>query len=284
VKHEMIAAPSGIGYPIWQAGAGTPLVLLHGFTGSHETWRDLTEHLTSTHLVVALDLPGHGMSTLPDSLSWTFASVVDDLAWMIATLPSGNADVLGYSMGGRVALALTVEHPERVRRLVLESASPGIADQRERRQRQAADEQLAARIRREGVETFVTYWEALPMWETQAAIPDVVRERQRQTRLGHTSDGLATNLLATGTGAQESYWADLAKLKTPVMVIAGELDLKFAQIAARMTEAMPNAQLEIVAGAGHAVHLEQPAEYVQRVALFLEQTGVDKKMKRSDRD
>ena len=68
------------------------------------------------------------------------------------------------------------------------------------------------------------------------------------------------------------------------MLIAGGLDLKFAQIAARMTEAMPNAQLEIVAGAGHAVHLEQPAEYVQRVALFLEQTGVDKKMKRSDRD
>lgn len=280
----MIAAPSGIGYPIWQAGAGTPLVLLHGFTGSHETWRDLTEHFTSNHLVITLDLPGHGMSTLPDSRSWTFASVVDDLAWMIATLPGGNADVLGYSMGGRIALALAAKHPERVRRLVLESASPGIADRRERRQRQAADEHLAARIRREGVETFVAYWEALPMWESQAAIPDAVRERQRQTRLGHTSDGLAANLLATGTGAQESFWADLAKLKSPVMLIAGELDLKFAQIAARMSEVIPKAKLEIVAGAGHAVHLEQPAEYVQRVALFLEQTGVDKKMKRSDRD
>jgi 2-succinyl-6-hydroxy-2,4-cyclohexadiene-1-carboxylate synthase len=269
MSHDLVTAPSGITYPVWHAGTGDPLLLLHGFTGSHETWRPLVDDLTRNHLVITLDLPGHGSSQLPASPDWTFASVIDDLAWIIKSLPGGTADVVGYSMGGRLALALAIRHPERVRRLVLESASPGIADDQERAARKRADEQLAARILSDGLEAFVAHWERLPMWESQATLPASIRERQRRIRLGHSAAGLAASLRATGSGAQPSYWDRLVELTRPVLLVAGAKDLKFSRIASRMHGTIPDAWLEIVPSAGHAVHLEQPERYVQLISRFL---------------
>lgn len=271
MKPDLVTAPSGIGYPVWQAGLGRPLLLLHGFTGSHETWRNLAACLSADHRVTTLDLPGHGRSALPTSQSWSFASVVSDLAWLVASLSGGAADVLGYSMGGRLALALAETHPDRVRRLILESASPGIGAELERLERQRADERLADRILNEGLAAFVADWERLPLWASQAALSETDRERQRHIRLGHTAAGLAANLWATGTGVQPSYWEQLAGLQPPTLLIAGELDHKFAQIAAAMHEAIPISRLEIVPGAGHAVHLEQPATHLRHVSQFLSQ-------------
>ncbi|MCA9878187.1 MAG: 2-succinyl-6-hydroxy-2,4-cyclohexadiene-1-carboxylate synthase [Thermomicrobiales bacterium] len=272
MRSELVVAPGGIGYPFWQTGAGRPLVLLHGFTGSHETWLPLVTRFAETRLVATLDLPGHGRSQLPSSQTWSFASVVDDLAWLIAALPGGAADLLGYSMGGRIALALAATHPDRVRNLVLESASPGIADDQERDMRVRADAHLADRLQESGIEAFVADWEQLPMWQSQAKLSEHDRERQRRIRLSHTPDGLAANLRATGAGAQPSYWAQLSSLQMPALLIAGGLDRKFTHIANAMNAAIPNSWLEIVPNAGHAVHLEQPAVYVQLVSQFLNRT------------
>ena len=269
MNHHLVTAPSGIAYPVWLAGTGDPLLLLHGFTGSHETWEHLSKAFADDHLVITLDLPGHGDSRLDPSQDLSFARVVDDLAWIVDTLAGGKTDLAGYSMGGRLALALAVSWPDRVRRLILESASPGIADVDERLARHRADEQLASLILSEGLDAFVARWETMPMWESQAVLSEPVRERQRQFRLGHTAAGLAANLRATGTGAQDPYWDRLGELTVPVMLIAGELDQKFAQIAALMHDAMPDSRLEVVGNAGHAVHLEQPNRYSQLVSEFL---------------
>lgn len=280
-----ITAPSGIGYPVWVAGVGPPLVLLHGFTGSHETWQHLVAQLSESHRVASLDLPGHGISDTHDKQTWTFTNVVDDLAWLIESQLGGSADVLGYSMGGRLALALAVTHPARVRNLILESASPGIADSQERRARQLADEQLAERILTGGLEAFVAHWEGLPMWESQAGLPASDRLRLRQLRLEQNPAGLASNLRATGTGKQPAYWDRLAGLMTPALLIAGGLDTKFAHIATSMHEALPQSRLEIVANAGHAVHLERPTRYIELVSDFLDQFALSAtETKRSERD
>jgi 2-succinyl-6-hydroxy-2,4-cyclohexadiene-1-carboxylate synthase len=285
MTEAMVTAPSNIGYPIWRTGVGAPLLMLHGFTGSHKTWHRFVDCLSANHLVATLDLPGHGTSVAPVGQDWTFETVINDLAWIIESQFGGEADILGYSMGGRIALALAAAHPARVRRLIVESASPGIADEQERQARQRADERLAERILRDGLDEFIAGWERLPMWESQAHLPQADRERQRQIRLGHTAAGLAANLRATGTGAQPSYWERLADVRTPTLLIAGELDHKFAQIAAQIHEELPDSRLEIVANAGHAVHLEQPARYVQVVSDFLDQPVLSTShVKRSDRD
>lgn len=264
-----MAVPSGMTYPVWRKGAGATLLLLHGFTGSHETWHRVSDRLADGRQVVTLDLPGHAQQEILATQSFSFSTVVDDLASIIESLPGGVADVLGYSMGGRLALALAIDHPEQVRSLILESASPGIADEHERRTRQVADERLADRIVQRGLEDFVDYWEALPMWESQAVLAAEVRNRQRNIRLDHTPAGLAANLRATGTGAQPSFWEQLPHLATPTLLIAGELDEKFAQVARRMHDTVPVSRLEIVSNAGHAVHLEQSAGYVWLVSQFL---------------
>jgi 2-succinyl-6-hydroxy-2,4-cyclohexadiene-1-carboxylate synthase len=283
--YAMVTAPSGITYPVRRTGDGTPLLLLHGFTGSHETWCHLVDQLADDHLVTTIHLPGHGESAAAASNVWTFATVIEDLAWIIGTLPGATADILGYSMGGRIALALAATHPNRVRRLILESASPGISDEQERRARQIADERLAERILHDGLDAFIASWELLPMWESQTGLSTADRERQRQIRLSNTATGLAANLRATGTGAQPSYWNRLADLRAPTLLITGELDHKFAQFAARMHAELPDARMEVVANAGHAVHLEQPARYVQIVSDFLHQPVPGKsQVKRSDRD
>jgi 2-succinyl-6-hydroxy-2,4-cyclohexadiene-1-carboxylate synthase len=173
-------------------------------------------------------------------------------------------------MGGRVALGVAQRYPEIVSALILESASPGISNDREREARTKADELLADQILAGGVREFVAKWEALPMWESQQRVPSERRERQREIRLQNRAEGLAGSLRGMGSGAQASLWGDLNELHVPTLVIAGERDTKFAGIATRMSKLMRNAELWIAPNTGHAVHLEQPASYAARVVQFAE--------------
>ena len=128
-----VALPDGVEIRVVDRGSGpkTPVLLVHGFTGSAEAWSDdLIRALTASgRRVVAVDLPGHGGSdTPPEPERYGMERVVDDLTRILEHLDIRKADWIGYSMGGRVALGAAVLAPEGIRRLVLEGASPGIAD------------------------------------------------------------------------------------------------------------------------------------------------------------
>jgi 2-succinyl-6-hydroxy-2,4-cyclohexadiene-1-carboxylate synthase len=251
-------------------GEGAPLVLLHGFTGSSATW---APHVASWPArAIAVDLPGHGQTDAPaDSARYRMEATVADLVALLDQLGVERAHVLGYSMGGRVALHLAAAHPERVATLILESASPGLATQAERAARVAADTALAASIGRDGIAAFVDRWEALQLWASQARLPDAVRAGLRAQRLNNRPLGLANSLRGLGTGAQAPLHYRLADLPVPALVIAGMLDAKFAAIARAMAAALPQGRLALVPEAGHAVHLEQPALFDRLVAEFLEE-------------
>lgn len=178
-------------------------------------------------------------------------------------------DLVGYSMGGRLALHQALRAGDRVRRLVLESASPGLATEEERAARRGADEALALRIVDEGVEAFVDAWEALPLFETQRRLPDDVRWRHREGRLANDPHSLGAALQGLGTGSLPSAWDRLREVKAEVLVLAGEYDDKFADIGRRMTEHLPRAQLAVIEGAGHTIHLERPDAWLDLVCGFL---------------
>jgi 2-succinyl-6-hydroxy-2,4-cyclohexadiene-1-carboxylate synthase len=255
---------------IEQTGAGPPLLLLHGFTGSSATWSWHATHFAPHFRVIALDLIGHGSSDAPpDPERYRMERCVEDVLAALDALGVARANLLGYSMGGRVALHLAVAAPARISALVLESSSPGIADLAERRARIAADEALADAIEREGLEVFVDRWERLPLFASQATLPRDVRARLRAQRLGNQPRGLANSLRGMGAGRQEPLWERLAALDIPVLLIAGELDAKYCAIARRMAASLPGSQTAIVTGAGHAVHLEQPDLFAQHVIRFL---------------
>ena len=96
---------------------------------------------------------------------------------------------------------------------------------------------------------------------------------QREIRLAHRPVGLANSLRGLGQGTQPSFWNRLGEIEIPVLLIAGELDRKFRDIASRMNDRIPASELAIVPDAGHAVHLEQPLAYVTHVEQFLARTG-----------
>jgi 2-succinyl-6-hydroxy-2,4-cyclohexadiene-1-carboxylate synthase len=169
----------------------------------------------------------------------------------------------GYSMGGRIALHAALSLRDRVGRLVLIGASPGIADPAERAARAVADAELADRIEAIGLEAFVREWEEQPLF---AGMPRGVAEIAHADRMRSTAAGLAAALRGLGTGAMPSLWDRLGELAMPVELVVGERDVKFRAIAERMEAALPDARLHVVAGAGHAAQLEAP-EAVAEVAL-----------------
>jgi 2-succinyl-6-hydroxy-2,4-cyclohexadiene-1-carboxylate synthase len=257
-------------YHIEESGAGLPLVLLHGFTGSCESWRRLVPRLSEQFQVICIDLPGHGRTPAPaDPARCALPMVADDIARILVEHGAAPAHLLGYSMGARLALGVALLHPDVVRSLILESGSPGLASEAERAERRASDTALAERIERDGIAAFVDEWERLPLWESQRRLPTNVRQRQRAKRLRNHPEGLAASLRGMGTGAQPSYWNDLPRLAVPTLLITGALDHKFSAIAGQMRMYCPACTHRVIAEAGHTPHLEQPDAFVAQVEGFL---------------
>jgi 2-succinyl-6-hydroxy-2,4-cyclohexadiene-1-carboxylate synthase len=224
------------------------VVLLHGFTQTRRSWRRTAQALGGRYRAIAPDLPGHGQA------EQRVASFDACTAYVRALAPE-RFTLAGYSMGGRVALHVALALRDRIDRLLLVGASPGLEDAAERASRRAADEALAARIEAIGVEEFAREWAAQPLFAGQ---PDRVAAGAHADRLRNTAGGLAAALRGLGTGVMEPLWERLAELTLPVTLVVGERDEKFRAIGERMAARLPDARLVIVPGAGHAVQLEAP--------------------------
>ena len=253
--------------------AGSPggtLTLIHGFTGSAAGWGAHLDTFAAVGLrAIALDMLGHGASDLPDDPArYAMGLCRDDILAALAQLGigAGESALLGYSMGGRIALYTALSGYFSA--LILESASPGLATEAERAARRASDAALAQRIERDGVPAFVDEWERLPLFASQQLLPAERRDALRAQRLHNRAAGLANSLRGIGTGAQPSLWDDLPRLSIPTLLIAGALDTKYAAIARQMAERLPHAQLTVVPNAGHAPHVEQPTMFDELVTDF----------------
>jgi 2-succinyl-6-hydroxy-2,4-cyclohexadiene-1-carboxylate synthase len=233
-------------------------VLLHGFTQTGTSWDAVVRALGPAWHAAAPDLRGHGHAA--DVRPVTFETVREDLDVVV----DGGAEVLcGYSMGGRLALdwALTRRRGP-IGRLVLVGASPGLADPDERAARRADDERLAARVLEVGVQTFAAEWGAQELFAGQS---EAVATAAHAERLRQTERGLAAVLRGVGTGAMRSLWDRLGELTLPVTLVVGERDEKFRGVAEEMAGLLRDARVVVVAGAGHAVHLEAPVEVARAI-------------------
>lgn len=249
-------------YSYRQVGSGAPLLLLHGFTGSKESWAPLMSKMASAGALLAVDLPGHGQTEAPPEVErYTMQAVAADLVELTRTIQPGPWRLLGYSMGGRLALFLALTYPALFTKVILESASPGLEFDAERQARLAADERLATAIEIEGIEPFVSRWEQLPLFESQRALPAAVQLALRAQRLANRPLGLANSLRGMGTGIQPNLWPELVHLTQPLLLLAGALDTKFVAINSRMATLAPTARLEIMPNAGHTIHLERPQRF-----------------------
>lgn len=265
----------GVRYHVERRGQGFPLILLHGFTGDATTWEPLCEALEDQAECFAVDIIGHGKTDSPHDISrYRMMSVVDDLYLLMEKLRLAKADILGYSMGGRLALSFAEKYPRKVRKLILESSSPGLKTEEERKARREKDEQLAAFIEEKGILECVKYWENIPLFASQKKLPANVRKKIREQRLRNSPAGLAASLRGMGTGVQPSWWDDLENLDVETLLITGSLDEKFCRIAQQMSEKLPRCRRVVVPGCGHAIHVEDCEKFVTIVKEFLSDTSL----------
>jgi 2-succinyl-6-hydroxy-2,4-cyclohexadiene-1-carboxylate synthase len=234
-------------------GSGPLFVWLHGFTQSKNSAHQFRSILTGSYEVLTIDLPGHGENAA------TTASLEESADLLAETLPDEPFILGGYSLGGRVALHFALRHPERLRHLVVLSATPGIPDVEEREARRERDEELAHRIERIGADEFLNEWLAQPMFQT---LPKDALER---TARSSDASGLADSLRRAGTGTQRDLTNPLGNLSVATSILAGAKDAKFVGEAARLHDAIPTSVSTLVDDAGHAAHLERP----DRVAELL---------------
>jgi 2-succinyl-6-hydroxy-2,4-cyclohexadiene-1-carboxylate synthase len=260
----------GARYDVQTGGSGPPLLLIHGFTGRGADWAPLLPELRRVATTVTVDLLGHGSSDSPsDPARHAIECQAADVAAILTQLALAPATVMGYSMGARIALRMAVTTPVLVSRLILESPSAGIADAAERAARRASDEQLAQLAEREGIEAFVARWESLPIFASERSLPPEVRARHHAERLSCRPQALAASLRGAGQGSMEPLHGRLGSVAAPTLVIAGELDSVGAPRARTIAAAIPDAELALVHGAGHAPHREQPAQVARLVLDFL---------------
>jgi 2-succinyl-6-hydroxy-2,4-cyclohexadiene-1-carboxylate synthase len=229
--------------------------------GSSADWLDVTSALENRYRCIAPDLPGHGASLgLPSGL-YSFEGAARATIRTLDELDVGRATVVGYSMGGRLALYLALRYPMRCASHFLESSSPGLGDAAEREVRRRLDEKKAARLESDDFEAFLTDWYSQPLFASLARRDGLV-EAMISARRGNDPAELARSLRGMGTGTQPSLWDELPGLVAPALAVAGELDEKFVTISRRMAGTSPNVRAAVVPGAGHNVRAEAPETYL----------------------
>jgi 2-succinyl-6-hydroxy-2,4-cyclohexadiene-1-carboxylate synthase len=264
-----IAVGDGVQYAIGESGTGTPVLLLHGFTGSGTGAATWLPGLSRIHRVIAVDLLGHGSSDSPPAGRHAVERQAADVAAILHRLAASPADVLGYSFGARIALRLAVDVPASVRSLVLESPSAGIADPAARTARREADGRWVAQLERGDMVGFVRDWAAQPIFASQRRLPEPVRERLAAERAANRPEGLAASLVGAGQGVMTPLHEWLSRIGVPTLVISGGLDQRGGERATEVAAGIPGAIHESIEDAGHTPHLETPGRFGDLVMSFL---------------
>jgi 2-succinyl-6-hydroxy-2,4-cyclohexadiene-1-carboxylate synthase len=252
-----------------RTSAAAPLLLLHGFSGCGRSWNNLSERFAASRFCLAPDLPGHGGTEAPPE-GFDVERLADALSDLLDELGVRRACVLGYSMGGRLALHLAARRPAKVERLVLVGASPGIEDPCERSSRAASDEAWARLLEGEGVSAFVEAWMSQPIFSSRASLAPERLDALRQEKLAQSAGGLAAAMRAFGAGKQKPLHDALPGISVPVLLVAGEKDGKYCRICEEMAARLPDGRVTIIEGAGHAPQTEEPERFLAAVAAFLD--------------
>lgn len=245
-----------------------PLVLLHGFLGSKQEWQDLLPQLSQklNRQCLAWDLPGHGQNQDSDC---HFENMAAQFWQELDQAGIKQIDLLGYSMGARLALYLLCQTPDRINSSILESGSPGLASELERDARRNHDEQQALKLENTDLDDFLVYWYQQPLFNGLHQLPDFKQLlKRRQTENQGNRTGLARSLRQAGTGVMPSLWDQLPALNKRVLLLVGADDQKFVQLAKRMLELNPGWQIKTLAG-GHCPHLEAQQAWLKTVTDFI---------------
>jgi len=250
------------------SGEGTPVTLLHGFTQSGRSWLEVISRMPAGWMWIVPDLRGHGETRTAPDAPCSMDACTGDLEMLWDHLGVPRTHLVGYSMGGRLALHVAARRPHRILSLLTIGAHAGLEEEA-REGRRRGDAALAQRIEDEGLEAFVNYWSSLPLFAGLERRGPAFVAQVRAERLNNHVAGLACSLRGMGAGAMEPVWDDLAKLTVPSTFVAGQLDHGYVASARRLGGTVPHGHVEVVPRAGHAVHQERPEAFARVLASHL---------------
>lgn len=257
-------------YIVHQKSQNFPyLLLLHGFMGSSESFEDLLSQLQTFCNPITIDLIGHGLTEKPEDFHrYHTEEQINDLKELLIRLDLDKIYLLGYSMGGRLALQFAVRYPQYLSGLILESTTYGIDEPREIQKRLKIDHQRAQEIL-DDYEDFLKKWNQGPLFKRYEALPPRKRGKLEDVQKNQDPRGLANSLLGFGTAAMPSVHNQLNNLTVPALILAGEEDKKFTRIGMELNRRIKNSSLNIFTKCGHRIHLEQPDLYLKYIESFI---------------
>jgi len=256
-----------IKYHIEVRGEGKPIICLHGFSEDISTWKLLE---LQGYKMILIDLIGHGKSDKPkDSEYYCLEIMLKHLNKLISKLDLKKYSILGYSMGGRCALAYTLTYQNEVDKLILESASYGEEEFLNRLKRRKNDIKLSKSIEENGIEWFNQYWGDLSIFQSQKNLPRAIINEINQRRLGNSTHALSNTLKGTGQGKFPCLKDQIVKLSMPILFISGEYDKKYQAIGNEFEKLNTKVKHRVVNGCGHNTHIENINRFIEILNEFL---------------
>ncbi|KAL4586503.1 hypothetical protein LXL04_011139 [Taraxacum kok-saghyz] len=248
------------------------IVFVHGFLGTSDDWIPIMSAMSASSRCIAVDLPGHGCSKMHANNNDTHISmeiVAEMLQKLFLVLTTRKVTVVGYSMGARIALYMSLKCNNMVKGIVMISGSPGLDNEFKRKARCVKDDSLACALVSYGLDLFIQTWYSGDMWQSLKSHPQfdrIVGERLKHDDVA----GLAKALCGLSTGRQPSLWEDLKAAKSHVVVIVGERDEKFKKIGENMCKKIgEQGRVVEIPNCGHAVHVENPLRVIDAITQFI---------------
>lgn len=236
--------------------------------GSSLDWQIISENLSSDYYCMAIDLPGHGKSEIENKKnSYSIKKTAKYIIDFLKNNKIESSHIIGYSMGGRLAIYLAINYPNYFKKIIIESAQPGILDSAERLNRKKFDHEISQKIEIMGLSKFLKFWYNQPIFTTLKNNKNFAN--LLNSRIKNDPKKLSKSLIEMGAGAQPSLWKDLIKIKNPCLLIAGEFDLKYQKIFSKMHKEIYSSNFVILKNCGHNTHFENPVEFIKVIKKFL---------------
>ena len=246
------------------------ILFIHGFLGSYQEWDPVIKKINSKYRCISIGLPGHGGSPFPtNGYRKGYSICFHNIEILLTELNVKKCNLVGYSMGGRIALDFALHHPERIDNLVLESSSPGLSSEKERFLRREQDHVTEQFLVAKPFDEFLNRWYQQPLFNTIRKDPTIFKS-MTELRLKNNPDHLAKALRAFGPGTRRSMWKELTKLKAPLYLIVGSEDKKYTEIAKKMAERCRISTLLLANGCGHNVHLENTDFFAAKLSEIID--------------
>ena len=258
---------------------------LHGFTGSGEDFSLLKKYIESLLEGISLvinwycpNLPGHGNSFDLDCSTQGQYNYLDQ--YIKSRISQTDAShsfkeckniLIAYSMGSRLGLYHAIQQTEFWDAIVFIGVNPGIESETERRQRRESDKKLSEKIGKNGLAWFLDYWKELPLIRTQSKAPNDFLYAMQERKKSLDIKGLKNSLVDFGQGIFPNIWGGINRIQSPILLINGNLDIKYCKISQRFSEAHTDAKFYTIDDCGHAPHIENPLATAKVITAFLKQ-------------